>query len=582
VSTTTTTPDWRSLLAGRPGELVGEIARGHWHDERTGVAVPLDPAEVATLNAWQVIDTLAGFEARVAREPSIDAARAPAIVAGLRARGLIAPLGTLLPETASRPVAEPPLLAVKTCRRPQALERLLDSIAIDARRHGVEREILVVDDSADPDAEALTRAAVERHAGRGGARIRVFASSEREPLLQALERDLAPEQRGVLRAMLCPRSNPALSSARATNWITLLGAGRIVAPLDDDFHLPVRAPRDAGWRIDVRNRVVTTQRFAADPAQFEDLAAVESDPFATGASLLGQTPAALLDRYGVELTHALGTASAEWRHLSRPDSRVIATVQGRYGSLNVDHCVFLNCFDPDTLDELWRPPYTAARLDGRAVASYVPSLRLLSQQYVQPQLVDDRELLPYSGTFGRADDTLWLAMIGAVVGGALFATLPQMLGHHQIDEHNQLVQTLQGPPIAPNEFVAHWLDEIASALASTDRERRLAVVGAYAADLAGAGDADVADRVRRWHHVRLAERLRHLERAIRHGEGRAPDHWRRLATQLVQTTHRQLLDESGILAAVPDVRRVLSRIGVASSFWPRLWRRTRSDAASRD
>jgi hypothetical protein len=494
---------------------------------------------------------------------------APALIERWIAIGLVADAATLLAPAAPlrrpRPPAAP-LLVVRSYERPAGLERLLDSIRRDGETHGVAHELVVVDDTLDAAKGAATRALVASFARGRGAPTWLLGPAERARAFASLE-SAVPRARDV-RDLLDPALPSAVTGSRTFNWAVLLAAGRTLSILDDDTSFPLRRFATDDTRVELADSTEAVVRFF-DDASWGDAEPIAREPYAELAAWLGRDCAELLATHGWREDALPQRNPAELAHL-RGGTRVVGVAPGLYGGIAFDSSVYLLAANPPTQASLFRAPFRHGRLEADAVWHGYPQPRLTRHAVYTPLLLDDRELLPFAGTWGRVDDTYFLALLQAIAPDVAFAHVPWMLGHVDLVPRPRLRRATQALLLDRNTCPAGSFAAAAGSLRGADRRARMQALATRVAALAAASDAALAGHAARFRSAMIERVVAQLE----HGLATYPDgpvEWRATVEQAVRA-NRAALD-----AVVPDateidlLRRAYAQAARACDAWPSLW-----------
>lgn len=519
-----------------------------------------------------VLAHAARFETRDHHLEAISAAtrlpreRVDAALSRLLEQGLIRPLEAFVPAAAAVAPPPQPLVCIRTCARPDSLALLLQSLLDDERRFDLRRRYVVIDDGP-ASAAAATRAEVEDFARRSASDVRLLGPAQRPALLRALEAD-APECAGLFDA----GALPSASGGRAWNWALLLAAGGTLGLLDDDFRFPLRLPRGAAPEIDLITEYALETEFLDGPDALRLLAPLDEDPYAMLLRLLGQPAGALLRRHGWSPQSARLRTAASLACLE-PPARVAAACCGIYGALNYDSSIHLSMPNRATLGSLLRPPFDERRLAGENLWQGRRRAHFMATGAFTPLLLDARELLPPTGTLGKSDDGLFLALLSACDAHALSMAVPAAIGHFPPPGRDRRAAAERAAIEDVSAFCAGVALSVAPMLRSDDRALRLAAVAAVMRDLAGGSDAALAGAWRAWRDRMLLGVVQPLHRSLRdYGPAAAPawvEHVRRaIAANEAALRERTVAPERLALA-----RAALSQLAQALPAWPSLWAR---------
>jgi hypothetical protein len=523
----------------------------------------------------------AGFATRAAHEARItNAAGAAAFApfADLEALGLIrTPAWYLEPPSGQVAPAPPPLLVIRSYERPAGLRRLLDSLLADERRFGVRRCCVVVDDTDDRACAAETERLVRGYAAASESTIALLGPPGRDAALQPLLAGFGADEAAALREMLDPRRPTAVTGSRTWNWAVLLSAGGTLSILDDDTQFPLRVPSAMRSPIQLVDSTECVSEFHDAPVA-QALPALDEEPYAHLGRWLGQPARALLGAHGWDAGALWHRAADELLFLQR-DARVVGVTPGLYGGIAFGSSAYLVYSNPESQRSLWRAPYRHERLAGDNLWYGYEAPRLTSQGVYTPLLLDNRELLPFAGTWGRIDDTYFLMLLRAIAAPLAVAHLAVALGHIDLEPRLRLARAQEPLLLDRNAYLAHVFARHGERAADGDRESRLRAVGSACAELAGSDSASLRERIHEFRRAMRERLVRHVESGLA-AHPDAPVAWRELARRVVEINRRASAEERLDEAEIGRYRAALRQVARVAPCWAELWRRCRDGGAA--
>ena len=487
---------------------------------------------------------------------------AEAALARLQALGLIVTPDLMIGDDDDAGPPPPPVVAVRTYRRPQALARLLAS-ALAMQRSGAQpRPWLVVDDARD-DADAAPNIEVVAAAARDGLDLMYLGPEQRREALASLPGATDP----TCAALLDPVALATASGSRSWNWAMLLTAGGTVSMIDDDCFLPVRRPEN--WR-----REWSMQNSSANEGRFFDgampmLPEMQEDPWEEAAAVLGRSPGALARRDGLALRQIAGKTLEQVLPWQR-GRRVAAVVAGIHGGHVFNSALYLNITDAHSLRDLLRAPFSLQRLQGDALWQGVSVPRLTASAVYTPFLIDNRALVPFAPTAGRADDTVFLGLLSAMAPESNFAMLPMLVGHAPVEHRDRLDAMFRDLLVDGNTYLSSQAHQVAPTLPGADRAVRLAAMAAWAACAGARDEAAWQADVRVWRDRVVAGALDALEQSLRMAGTEAPAEWRQ-AVGRAMAVNRASMARPAPQALVDEARHCVRQLAGAAGSWMQWW-----------
>lgn len=530
--------------------------------------VALDTRQAEALVALDEFGPREALVARLGERPGLAPGRAGRVLDELIERGLVAPaIDHLGPARSFAPLADP-LIVIREHGRQQSLQRLFVSLLADEQRFAVRRRYLVVDDAPDAATSAAIATLVREFASRTRSRVFLLDPAARERCV-ARWRAFVPAARGDGISELFDRQYARCATgARAWNLGVLAAAGGGLSFVDNDTTFPLRRAPDASASYEPFNSLWSFTRYV-DDGQFDVLPRFDAEPYAWIASHVGASARTLVERHGWHEALLDGQPADALAHC-RGGAPVLAAFGGVYGGLAYNSTAWLNTGIPEDLAPLWQAPYRHARLEGDALMHGTLAPRLVDQAFYAPMLCDARELLPFAGTRGIADDTFFLGLLGAMVREPLFAYLPTLLGHFPVEGRSRLQRSLEPLLLDRNSLVRDLFATSAKRLAGDDRRARLAAIGRDCGALATATDAELDATVLGWRRRYVGNLVKGIANALEDAPD-APAEWRAHATR-VREVNLAALDATVLDAADrADWRALLEQVELAADAWPRIW-----------
>lgn len=559
--------DPADLLVAAEGRAIPvDDGRLHWFAEGAPAPVPVNPDEAMLLQDCGHFATVDEHAGRLSRQLGAPMQAVRQILAGLAGRGVLRSVRQNLPPSTPRHADAPaPTLVIRTCRRPASLQALLDGLVAEHQRFGGDAPVFIIDDSADPQAEADTRARADAFARATGRPVGVLDGASREHW-RPIGLDLVPAaDQPMLDALLSPERAPAPVPGRAFNWALLLGAGGPVSILDDDFLLPLKRFANAGKDVEIRHSTAYLAEFP-DPGEDPRLVDVIDPIHAEACRLIGQPAAALLASPGFRADALAGSRPAELDWL-RADTRVRAVIQGTYGSFGVASVLPVCGPGQRTLANLLRPPFRMQRLQADPIHYGLERTRLAAQAVSLPWLIDATSLVPPTNAAGVAEDTLFAALLRAIDPTACFAYVPSLIGHRQDGHRDRITASLQPIAFGANHFLAQQV-VARGAATGTDAASRSQSLADWLGELAQSSDARLDMLAVRWWNEERASACASLTQSLAQNPG-APAEWRSFV-QAMRSANQAVVGSLDTVSR-QTLRAAIAQSRVALAVWPRLF-----------
>ncbi|GHD33617.1 hypothetical protein [Parahalioglobus pacificus] len=303
---------------------------------------------------------------------------------------------------------------VITCDRPEAVERLLESM-LRAGNLSQHESLYLVDDSRSADNQAKNRDLVHGFNIRSAKDMQYFGAEEQAELLEKLCSEL-PEHEDGIRFLIDPAHWQGYKTyGRSRTLALLLSVGYRAIVMDDDIICEAVLPpmRDTGMAFGSGTREAVF--FQNDAEMQRSMEPAPFDALTGHASVLGQSlGTAIQQLYGgpLEAKELLG-ANATMANVLRPNGKVIITQCGSWGDTGTGSAHWVLNLRPDSVARLLTAPHgiTAAVEEGMIwLGNVTPSI--VKQAFMSQMTgLDNSELLPPYFPAFRAEDLLFGAMV---------------------------------------------------------------------------------------------------------------------------------------------------------------------------
>ena len=381
-----------------------------------------------------------------------------------------------------------PVVAILTWERPQALERLLKSIATNCDTENLHR-LYVIDDSRKAENIKQNQALTNRFASEISAPLQYFGRSEQRSLISGLEKKL-PEHEDAIHFLADPsRWNDHWTAGLSRNLALLLSCGHRLVMMDDDAICDVydspRQKRHITFSDNPREA-----EFFGDEQEWAHLhQPINPDPINRHMQCLGLTFSEALTVLGQNHLKPAGFADATALELSelQSDSAILVT-----------ECGSLGC--PGTKTNTWLPIMAPGSLK-RMLASGEKTRQALESRKVwsgrnQPHFAprsnmsqitgfDNRRMLPPYLPIIRGQDRLFGNMLDFIFPESVVLDYPWAVPHLPLPDRQWLDKDLNFKPADsfPMFFVENII-EYKSSCSSTSPGDRLSALSAWFSDLA--------------------------------------------------------------------------------------------------
>lgn len=470
-------------------------------------------------------------------------------------------------------------LFIRTCNRPELLERLLPSLVANENRFANSYRYIVLDDSTQEVHREKNAVLIAAYTDR----LRVqYCGIPGQRRLMARLTEALPRQAESLRWLLVGSGqNPGKTYGRGWNHALLLGAGCRLLMMDDDALCQAYKPPRTQAGIEISMRDEQAWFYENRDAVLEGTEPAEVDPLAQHAGVLGLTLSQVIRHCpdGPLSAQSLQHLTPEALTALDASSPILMTGNSVFGDPGTgsNHWLFLN------LEGEWRRQFVHSELEYRqnCVERHLwkgyASLHLAPDKSLMTTTLtgfDNRRLLPPTTPELAGEDGLFGAALKYLYPASLDLQFPWGLPHLPEPPRNW-GQTAFEKPLSPP--VVNLMEDLAGSARSRCvarlPEQRLKSLASLYEDLAQAEDRVIEETIQEYGLAARASVVRRLNRALQTFK-EAPDYWRVDVQRIIRANSR--ITASG---EKPDADRqtlattrdMLGHYATALRSWPAIW-----------
>ena len=466
-----------------------------------------------------------------------------------------------------------PVVAILTWERPQALERLLESIFANCDT-GAFHRLYVIDDSRKAENINQNKALTDQFSSKIDAQLQYFGQAEQQALLNGLVEQLPEHENAIHFLADQSRWKDYWTCGLTRNLALLLSCGHRLVMIDDDTICDVYDPPRKMTDITFFDGPREAEFFGSEQEWAYLHQPLNPDPINRHMQCLGLTFSGALTVLGQNHLKAAGFTGATALQLSelQPDSEILVT-----------ECGSLGC--PGTGRNTWLPDMAPASLK-RMLESVEKTTHALSSRKVwigrkQPHFkprsnmsqitgFDNRRMLPPYLPNIRGQDRLFGYMLDFIFPTSVTLDYPWAIPHLPLPDRQWRDRDLNfTPPDSFLKFLVRKIIEHRSNCHSPSPHDRLLNLSAWFNDMATASADSLSSMYRDSRLRGDSERLNHLTSLLATSEP-TPVNWqnylRNGISQLNADLDRASRDDftvKGIPAAMDG--------DVLIVFWKDLW-----------
>lgn len=339
------------------------------------------------------------------------------------------------------PIAgEPAVVAIITCDRPEAIERLLNSVAENGDPAGFAR-LYLIDDSRKKESIERNRALVEAFNADSSIDT-VYFGRERQRELMGEMINSTPEHEESIRFLIdFERWKDEWTGGLARNYALLLSRGKRLVMLDDDVLFQVYEPQPRPKGINLRDEIREAEFFDQIGNWPGLKLRTELDPVKAHLYCLGLPLRQAMKRLDVSALipeHLLGCTVAEIRRL-KPGSPVLVTQCGSLGDPGIGSNTWIIELTGESRDKMLASEESVARAirnDNAWIGRKQPHIAPRSNMSAITGL-DNRQALPPYFPIERSEDRLFGIMLGAMFPYAAALDYPWAAPHLAVEKRDR-------------------------------------------------------------------------------------------------------------------------------------------------
>lgn len=468
------------------------------------------------------------------------------------------------------------ILCIRTCERPDQLERLLAQLP--SHTGDFEHvQVLVLDDSRKPGCVQRNADVIQRCGSGNGLRLIHIDRGRRRRLAARIAAACACSEEALVGLIEGSPENAEPSYGSGFNLALLICAGKRFLMLDDDVSLDAHVidQRRGCVRLTERHRYLT--RFPdpseSETAQFQSAGVA---PLRAHAELLGRQAADFETFPGYDQGVFLGDVSPQMIRDLTKNAAVRVTINGTLGDAGTGSMSSVFMLPPDELAPLAGDEATyRTRLYSRRLARCTDDLQLASTHALMTTTltgIDNRELLLPTIAKGRGEDMVFAACLRHLHPSTLMASLPWMLGHRLTDPRRWSDSDLdKGMTVNPATFLAAEIDQLVGLSLAENPEARASLLREWFGNVAAMTTTALSQELRRQildYRSRLAGMIAET------GQQLNPPAWmkRDFETLINRHTTAEDWDEQRLLAMARDIQAQAQLLHAGMPAWISAWR----------
>ncbi|MGJ8662906.1 MAG: hypothetical protein ACSHWU_04605 [Marinicella sp.] len=468
-------------------------------------------------------------------------------------------------------------MVIRTCQRPDNLQRLLDSFSYYIQTHGGNDVVLVFDDSPDTKSQDANQKVCQN----AKLNVKYHGQSWQNQFIGMLKQEFS-ESAAEIDWLLAEK--PGFTGGRVWNLAILALAGKKFTFFDDDYLIqPRKASHYNVEEVNLADQVALDVGFGLNIRDIKDKSEqVEDD-------VLNSMVEACGSYFGDWLTNDESKKPSSlygWRLMDldrlNDQSVIKSTGNGTWGSPRAESNYWLYLLKGQQRDAFWQDRETYLdNIEASHLLHYSPNFQALACSNFAPSCLDNSTLTPFVMPINKNEDHFFNCMMMGCYPNQVSLHFPFMMGHIQTSkrERSGFNHIARRPNF--NNFVADYVFSILNNIYTNDVNIRYASIKASIDDLRSSSDQSLMNRLNEY-MTKTRSNLVHSLQEIYDEVPNAPIYWQADVREIIQANGKAVKtnqapvltdwDESmDAQACVAKARHDLKEIVSAMEVWPKLW-----------
>jgi len=469
-------------------------------------------------------------------------------------------------------------VVIRTCQRPDNLQRLLESMTTYVTRHGhQDTTVLVFDDSADnPSQEANQKVCQAAKIN-----VKYHGQSWQTQFISMLLQEF-PEHEREINWLLGEKNG--FTGGRVWNLALLALAGKKFAFFDDDYliqprkaeqyaedsiHLTEDSPLNVGFGLNIRDIKAKSNDIDTDVLQ--EMLDACGDHFGHWLST----------RDGIRHNSLYGLRLMDLERLSH-HSKIKSTGNGTWGSPRAESNYWLYLLSGEQREAFWQDRETYLdNIEASHLLHYSPQFMAMSYSNFAPSAIDNSTLTPFVMPINKNEDHFFNCMMKGCYPDQVSLHFPFMMGHIQTSKRDRSSFNHIARRPNFNNFVADYVLSIIDNIHSLDEQVRYDSIRAAINDLRTSTDRDLENRLTEYMTKTRSDLVCSLQNILDEVPD-APIYWQADVREIIQANGKAVkANQAPVLtdwdesmdheACLAKARHDLGEVVDAMHVWPKLW-----------
>ena len=468
-------------------------------------------------------------------------------------------------------------MVIRTCQRPDNLQRLIESFSNYIQTHGGDDTVMVFDDSSD----LKSQEANQKICQAAKINVKYHGSSWQQQFITMLKDQFVGAEKQIDWLLA---EKQGFTGGRVWNLALLALAGKKFSFYDDDYLIqPRKAEQYNPHEVNLADQVALDVGFGLSVRDIKEKSQQIDQP------VLESMLQACGDYFGHWLAHddAISASSLYgWRlmDLSRLDeaSVIKSTGNGTWGSPRAESNYWLYLLKGQQRDAFWQDRETYLdNIEASNLLHYSPNFQALSCSNFAPSAIDNSTFTPFVMPINKNEDHFFNCMMMGCYPNQVSLHFPFMMGHIQTSKRDRSSFNHVARRPNFNNFVADYVFSILGNIYTKDVNVRYKSIQAAIDDLRTSSDQDLANRLNEYMTKTRSNLVLSLQNIMDEVPD-APIYWQADVREIIQANGKAVKSSQAPVltdwnesmdteACVAKARHDLREVVEAMEVWPKLW-----------
>jgi len=468
-------------------------------------------------------------------------------------------------------------MVVRTCQRPDNLQRLLESLTQYEQNHGANNVVFVFDDSSDVKSQEANQKVCQL----AKMNVMYHGQSWQKQFISMLKQEFPGDEEKI--QWLLGESN-GFTGGRVWNLALLALAGKKFTFFDDDYLMqPRKSTQQASFDLNLAEHVDLNVGFGLNIRSIKQLSEqVDEDVLKSMTDACGSYFGQWMNQ-NEDMSHS---SLYGWRLMdfNRFDSQSVikSTGNGTWGSPRAESNYWLYLLEGEERESFWQDRETYLdNIEASHLLHYSPNYQALSCSNFAPSTIDNSTFTPFVMPVNKNEDHFFNCMMLGCYPNQVSLHFPYMMGHIQTSKRDRSSFNHVARRPNFNNFVADYVLSIIPGIFTNDAAVRYDSIRAAIDDLRTSSDQAIEQRLREYMTKTRSDLIYSLQNILDEVPD-APIYWQADVREIIQANGKAIKsnqppvltdwDEAmDVESCVAKARYDLKEVSDAMRVWPKLW-----------